>query len=938
MYPVRPLAVITALALSAISPAGLGQPTDKSAAGEFQRLIATGTGLLETRVSASIDSSVVIFETALKFAKSHFGPRDTTVARAMMRLATAYFWVAQHNRTRELTEIAADIWRQSLGPENAELGHCFRLLSNSQFAMGKFSEAEATLKQGIAILEKTAGDNTQYRHQLTIAYQDLADIYWNSVRYEQAEELLLRVRDMRRKLFGENSYWYAKSIAALGNLYYGLQKFDLAEMNIKDAIRILSEVRGADSYNVGNNKNRLALLYIRQGRYEEADTLAAQAYEIVSRTVGLDHFRANPVLLSRRMIELHKHNFPAALDCSLKYLENDLRARGRFHPFVKGGYMMLGRTYAAAGEIEMAGRAYDSMLIAGHRFLQTVFPYASETQKLKFAQAAVLMESSLLSLAVQTADKTIRESAYKMILESKSVVIDALANDRSVAVCSEDKRITSALDSHRRVCCEIAGVVIEGGIYATVSQQRQLDSLFGVKDSLERTISSLCSEFAGFLDRRSVSVSEVAGALDTNSVLWDITSYRPFHFECLDDRARKWEKRHYVGTAITRNGLALMLDLGDGHHIEMLVDSVRQLMDAASDMLYEGREKEAENQLATVLGDLYTRLLQPVESLVSQGARVYICPDRTLNLLPFQILLGHDGKYALEKYEISVVSTGRDLLKFQTSHSPTQGEVVILTDPNFDSRAGSAPADNLAPVALRASRTGRLPTRGNVDVSACLSVPFDRLRATSREAAEVEAVFNSHPRFSVSLFAGDDATESVVKSVSQPLVLHLATHGYFCESSGRRSSEADNPLLYSGLAFAGANRVIAGGNNAAVSKEDGILTALEASGLDLMGTELVVLSACQSGFGEVVSGEGVFGLRRALEHAGARAAIMSMFAVPDESTAILMERFYENWLSGQSKSAALRNASLSMMRERRKRFGAAHPLYWGGFVLVGDPN
>ena len=105
-----------------------------------------------------------------------------------------------------------------------------------------------------------------------------------------------------------------------------------------------------------------------------------------------------------------------------------------------------------------------------------------------------------------------------------------------------------------------------------------------------------------------------------------------------------------------------------------------------------------------------------------------------------------------------------------------------------------------------------------------------------------------------------------------------------------------------------------------------------------MGTELVVLSACQSGFGEVVSGEGVFGLRRALEHAGARAAIMSMFAVPDESTAILMERFYENWLSGQSKSAALRNASLSMMRERRERFGAAHPLYWGGFVLVGDPN
>jgi CHAT domain-containing protein len=140
------------------------------------------------------------------------------------------------------------------------------------------------------------------------------------------------------------------------------------------------------------------------------------------------------------------------------------------------------------------------------------------------------------------------------------------------------------------------------------------------------------------------------------------------------------------------------------------------------------------------------------------------------------------------------------------------------------------------------------------------------------------------------------------------------------------------------LILAGANRTIAEMNPDGLSDDDGILTALEAAHLNLGNTDLVVLSACQTGVGDVRSGEGVFGLRRAFQQAGARSIIMSLYEVPDETTSDLMTRFYENWLSDESKASALRNASLDLLAQRRAEGKSDHPLFWGGFILVGDPN
>jgi CHAT domain-containing protein len=201
---------------------------------------------------------------------------------------------------------------------------------------------------------------------------------------------------------------------------------------------------------------------------------------------------------------------------------------------------------------------------------------------------------------------------------------------------------------------------------------------------------------------------------------------------------------------------------------------------------------------------------------------------------------------------------------------------------------------------------------------------------------------------------GVEATEAAFKAQSSGRrVLHLATHGFFlgghCSSAlefsrgvgglvglaqqVRRRAAGDNPLLLSGLALAGANRR----NDAGPGDEDGIVTAEEIASLDLSGVEWAVLSACDTGVGDVKAGEGVFGLRRAFEIAGAGTLIMSLWSVEDEATREWMQRLYEARLvKGLGTAEAVREASLRVLAARRQRGESTHPFYWGAFVAAGD--
>jgi CHAT domain-containing protein len=312
--------------------------------------------------------------------------------------------------------------------------------------------------------------------------------------------------------------------------------------------------------------------------------------------------------------------------------------------------------------------------------------------------------------------------------------------------------------------------------------------------------------------------------------------------------------------------------------------------------------------------------------------RLFIAPDGDLTRLPFEALQLDDSRHMVEEYHVSYLSTGRDLLRFETSAYTEPDASLVAADPDFD----------LAGESITALQTD-LGSRGrhsrDLDRN---SLHFSHLPGTRREGEQVAALLGVEPLLQSMVL------EQRLKACRSPHILHIATHGFFLpdESHGQNPielsapafgerfanlSQSENPLLRSALALAGANSWLEG-KSLPSEAEDGLLTAEDVSSLDLSSTDLVVLSACETGLGEVRLGEGVYGLRRAFVLAGAKALVMSLWKVPDQQTQELMEDFYRRILNGEPRSDALRSAQLAMKAKHPK------PLYWGAFICQGDPG
>jgi CHAT domain-containing protein len=330
--------------------------------------------------------------------------------------------------------------------------------------------------------------------------------------------------------------------------------------------------------------------------------------------------------------------------------------------------------------------------------------------------------------------------------------------------------------------------------------------------------------------------------------------------------------------------------------------------------------------------------------------QIFISPDGNLNLIPFEVLQAPDGRYLIEDYSFNYLAAGRDLIGFGAIKA--RGEkALIIGDPDFDLDAAEKAAT------LRKLALGTVKDQQSARCSTDMrGLHFQRLPGTRKEA---EAIWGLIGKDKCELFLDQKALEEVLEQKRTPRILHLATHGFFLsdmdfaglvdDTMARgvmgikelsrpigKKFRIENPLLRSGIALAGANSALMTGD---FDKTGGIVTAEKILGLKLRGTDLVVLSACDTGLGEVQSGEGVFGLRRAFTQAGTKSLVMSMWSVPDKETQELMVAFYKNIIKGgMDRCQALRQAALKEMQVVKKRYGSANPAYWGGFIFMGQPR
>jgi CHAT domain-containing protein len=403
-----------------------------------------------------------------------------------------------------------------------------------------------------------------------------------------------------------------------------------------------------------------------------------------------------------------------------------------------------------------------------------------------------------------------------------------------------------------------------------------------------------------------VTIANVQRTLPVDTVLVEWIRYLPFNPKA--SRANRWGTPRYAAFLLKHAGDPTEVDIGPAQPIEQLIAEFRT---ALSD--------PTSTYVNVVAGELFKKLVKPLRPVLMQEHRLLLSPDGPLNLVPFAALVDESGDFLVQHFELTYLTSGRDLLRVAVE-SPAKGAPVILANPNFGKYLSGA----LPGAESTATRSTDLDRSG---------LQFAPLAGTAAEAKALQSLLKLDAQ---NVLTGDRATEASLRDLHGPRILHVATHGFFLNDQevalmGHGSETGalpfnENPLLRSGLALAGANARHSG------TLDDGILTAAEAAQLDLRGTQLVVLSACDTGVGEVRIGEGVYGLRRALVLAGVQAQVGTLWKVADEATKDLMFDFYGRLINGEGRSAALRESQQDMLANPVRK----HPYYWAAFVPIGD--
>jgi CHAT domain-containing protein len=395
-----------------------------------------------------------------------------------------------------------------------------------------------------------------------------------------------------------------------------------------------------------------------------------------------------------------------------------------------------------------------------------------------------------------------------------------------------------------------------------------------------------------------VTLEAVQAAIPNGAALLEFAIFRPFDPRA-ERNAEAYGPPHYAAYVVRHQLAPRGLDLGPAAAINEAIDGLRQA-------LRDPKRTDVKARARAV----YERVMRPLRSTFGEADRLIISPDGDLNLVPFEALVDDNGRYLIERHAMSYVTSGRDLLRMQVARA-NRGKPVIFADPLFGEPL-------LASLGSPIERTAGQPARRSVTTGDELSTMyFAPLAATAEEGRAIKALFPE-----ATLFTGARATKAALQRVEAPRMLHIASHGFFLQDE---HLSAENPLLRAGLALAGANLT-------RDTHDSGILTALEAAGLNLWGTKLVTLSACDTGVGEVRNGEGVYGLRRAFVLAGTESLVMSLWPVNDSIARETMVAYYAGLRAGLGRGDALRLSKLTMLNRKVRQ----HPFYWASFIQSGE--
>ena len=862
-------------------------------------------------------------------------PVSGNMAWLMTGLGSLFEREGRYNDAAQLLTAALNIQAKVLGPDHPEIATTLDNLGNVYYKMGRDGDAENFYRTAINIREKKLGP---MHPLLATSLINLGNIYNYDGRWGEAEALYRRAMDITVKAEGQESPQVAVILHQTANMLQAEGKLTDAERVLRGALAIDGKAYGLTSVEMARDLFILSNLLEDVGRNDQAKPLLQQCLTAEEKTLGPNHPDVAGTLVSLGTIDEREGKFGDAEQRFKRALTIDESVLGNGHPDTGGAEVNLATLYYGWDKPEQAEPYFDQRMANVLEQFRANAAYMSERQRLIFLATIPGTVPLYLSFALMYHERLpdLSGKAYDALLAEKGFIAQSAAALRAKILASGDKQTLAMLDKLTAEKTALAGLVESAG-GDPADRRKQISQLTGEADQLEQQIVERSARLAESKTLASATWRDVQKALKPGEAAVEMARFQ-FH-----NGKSFTSTMYYIALVVTPESKSPeFVVLGEAQKLESApMASFRSGVGATRGIEVETEPGQANASAAA--GDThaaYGAFWKPLEPALGAVKRVYLSPDGVLNQVPVGLLIDDAGKLVMEKCEVRVVNSTKDLLR---PHSAAQARTALLVgNPKFDlSEVEERTALSQVGGGAQAQAVVQSPAGAGQRGGELAGNALPPLPGTEQEVNAVNALMKS-AGWQPALYTGEQALKSVVEQTHGPRVVHVATHGFFlsdqelaktANASGGKTPPVEDPMLRSGLFFAGADRVRAGAAQAG-GADDGVLTAYEASELNLEGTELVVLSACETGLGQQSNGEGVFGLRRGLQEAGADAVMMSMWSVPDRETQELMRLFYKNWLGGMEKPEALRQAQLQERELVRKRYGKDLPFYWGAFVMV----
>jgi len=800
-------------------------------------------------------------------------------------LSSLYIQLGRYSETqKDLIELISE-YEKLFGTSSIRLIEPLVNMGKLSLAKGDYTEASKIADRTNKIAINVYGEKST---KTAPTYKLQSDIDYAIGDFESAERHIRLALESQQKQFGRNHIEVAKSLAQLGiiKFYKGDKPADVEKI-LAEAQEIMGERLGKENPQYADILKNVAIVKISEKKFSEAVNALTQAEAIWRNKTGTKtNINAASIYTLTGDLFYQMKNYKKAEEFYSQARDIYEKYFNRSHPeYVKilskqaKVYYMEGNFKRAKSNIEQAFSNYEV-------FIKQYFPALSEREKAKYWNTIKGDFEFYNTLAFSQLEdfRDLTGKVYDYQLLTKALLLSSSIKIRERILASNDENLkNSYLQWVQKK--EFLTTALSMSTDQLIENAIDPAALTAEIEKLERDISEKSELFSQNFDNKKITYQNVQKALDKNEVAIEMIRYRHFDHAFTDSII-------YVALYVKgNNSRPKAIILPNGHRMETRFLSYYR------------------NSITTKIEDRYSYKVfwEPIQTEIGTTTSIYLSPDGVYNQINLETLPTPDGKYVIDNSNIVVVSNTKDLhlRKIKKKQAVAANKATMFGNPTFY---------------LTASSQRNVPS----------------LPGTEKEVDELQILLKKNG-WITDEYIETYASEDQVKSLSSPKIFHIATHGFYTPSVDQdemgelTESEAkmtENPLLKTGLLLSGAGDIL-NKTNYNYNVESGILTAYEAMSLNLDQTDLVVLSACQTGLGDIANGEGVYGLQRAFLVAGAKVLIMSMFKVDDEATQKLILNFYRKWLTTNN----LRQSFINAKKELRLDY--PEPYYWGTFMMIG---